>query len=309
MKTISVVIETANLELSPALGLPGVIAGLESQTYPRDRLEIIVVVDAENPTLGAYVRERYPAVRLVEKRDSTYYTMKNAGADVATGDIIAMLDSDCIPCPQWAEHIAARIESGADAIGGKTRYAAGRSFARTLNFFNFGYIQSDGRGVANSFLPNNVAFAQEVFLQNRFDARLRRSGAAHFLCQQLKARGYRVGYEPAMRVTHNHYGFGEELHMRIKAGYDIVNLSTVDVERVLQEAPYMRAGSPGLFVVCLNRIVFDFRAALRNRKDLDLSLLDVPYFFAVSPVIRGLELMAGLIAVARPRYFKDKHGW
>ena len=307
--TIAVVIETLNLDMGPAIDLPAVIAGLARQTYSGDKIDIVVVVDATNPTLSAFVRDTYPGVRLVETTNSTYYTMKNAGAAVTTADIIAILDSDCVPGPEWAESFVRQIDGGADVVGGRTRYAEGQPFAQTFNFFNFGYVQADARGVANSFLPNNVAFKRDVFRQHPFDERIRRSGASHLLCQQLKARGYRVVYEPKMSATHNSYGLGEEMLMRVKAGYDTVNLDSFDTDRVLQESAYMRAGAPALFVVCLNRIIFDWRTAVRNRKDLNLSLLQIPYFFVVSPVIRVIELVSGLITVLRPHYFRDKYKW
>ena len=310
MKSISVVIETVNLELGPRLDLPRVIAALETQTYPRDKIEIIVVVETGNTALRTFVRDTYPGVRIVDSADgATYYEMKNDGARIATGDIIVMLDSDCVPCPRWAESMVARLENGADAVGGKTRYEEGVLFSRTFNFFNFGYIQNDSRGIPCSFLPNNVAFRRDVFLKYFFDSRLRRSGAAHLLCQRLKAHGYRVVYEPNMLATHNNYGLAEEMRMRVKAGYDTVNLSTVDSERVLQEARYMKAGGPALFIVFLNRIIFDLRLLLRKRQDLGLSVRHVPYFLIASPIIRTVELVSGLITVVHPQYFKDKYGW
>lgn len=309
MKAVSVVIETVNLELGPKLNLPAVIAGLKQQSYPAEKIEIIIVVDAKNPALSAFIRDSWPDVKLLETTESCYYQMKNVGAKVASGDIIVMLDSDCVPCPIWIESFVARIEAGADAVGGKTRYDPSHFLALTFNFFNFGYIQGDLHGVANSTLPNNVAYKRAVFLSHLFESRLKRSGAAHLLCQVLKAHGYRVVYEPAMLTIHNSYGVREELRMRVKAGYDTVNLANYDTEGVLQEAKYRRAGRAGLFVVCLNRIVFDIRAALVNRKDLDLSLFHIPYFLVVSPFIRGIELVSGLITTVRPQYFRNKYGW
>ena len=143
----------------------------------------------------------------------------------------------------------------------------------------------------------------------RAAGRLRRSGAAHLLCQVLKAHGYRVVYEPNMFVTHNSYGVREELHMRVKDGYDTVNLANYDMEGVLQEAKYRRAGRAGLFIVFLNRIVFDVRAVIRNRRDLEISAIHIPYFLVVSPLIRGIELVSSLITTVRPQYFRDKFGW
>lgn len=307
--TISVVIETINEEAGPEMDLDQVLAALGAQTWPKDRLEILVAVDAANAPLRDHLGARHPHVRVFETRDSTYYSMKTAGIALATGDVVALLDSDCVPVPVWAERIAQRVAEGADAVAGKTRYAKDAPFARTFDFFNFGYIQGDAQGRANGFLPNNVAFRREVILEHGFDPRIRRSGAAHLLGAKLRALGYHIAYEPEQRVTHNAYGLGEELRMRVKSGYDSVNLSRLDAEGFLEETAYLRRGALALAAVCARRIVFDVRAALHNRRDLELPVVAVPYFLLASPLIRGLELAAALVTLVRPGYFREKYGW
>jgi glycosyltransferase involved in cell wall biosynthesis len=306
---ISVVIETINQEAGPEMDLEAVLEGLAGQTYPQDKLEILVGVDASNRSLRDHLRERHPHVRVFEMRDATYYSMKSAGIELARGDIIAVLDSDCVPVPIWAERIARTIEGGGDVASGKTRYVETAPFARTFNFFNFGYIQGDENGVANGFLPNNVAFRREVIGKHGFDGRLRRSGAAHLLGAKLAALGYRLVYDPEQRVSHNAYGLGEELRMRIKSGYDSVNLARIDGDQFLGETAQLRRSPFGLAVVCARRIAFDFRAVIHNRRDLDLSILQIPYFLLVSPLIRGLELVAALVTLLRPDYFRNRYDW
>lgn len=306
---LSIVIETLNLEAGPELNLTAVARALEQQTYPFENFEVIVVVDEKNPALSAQVRESFPGFHLLELADSTYFSMKDAGARMASGDILVLLDSDCVPAPDWAMSLVRQFQSGVDAVAGKTRYAAHQPLAATFNFFNFGYIFNDRNGQANSMLPNNCAFRREVYLQHPFDLRIRRSGAAHLLCQQLRARGLKVVYEPGMAATHNSYGISDELLMRIKSGYDVVNLGQLDREGVMKESRYLRSGPLALLLICLNRMIFDVRLALGQRRQLGLSWWSLPYFLLASPVIRGIELVSGLITLVRPEYFRRKFGW
>lgn len=307
--SISVVIETVNEATGPETGLRDVLAALAKQTYPQERLEIVAAIAQDNHALRDELRERHAGVRIVEVERATYFAMKAAGIDQATGDIIALLDSDTVPVPVWAEKIASCIEAGADVVAGKTRYRLGPPFSRTLNFFNFGYIQGDANGRANGFLPNNVAFRSQVIRRHNFDPRIGRSGGGHLLGRQLTALGYRLVYEPAARVSHNMYGVGKELQMRVKSGYDCVYLSTLDPEQVLDESRYLQRGALGVLIVCARRIVFDVRTAIGKRRDLDIPFLQIPYFLLISPLIRGLELVAGLITVVKPEYFKQKYDW
>ena len=307
--SISVVIETVNAETGPRTDLGEVLAGLAKQTYPKERIEILVVVEQGNRAIRDPLYEHHPNVRVVETANLTYYGMKTAGIERATGDVIALLDSDTVPAPVWAERIANRIETGADVVAGKTRYRSGAALARTFDFFNFGYIQGDENGRANGFLPNNVAFRRNVILEHKFDPRILRSGGAHLLGHKLMALGYRLVYEPEQRVIHNFYGILPELRMRVKSGYDCVNLSRLDPERFLTESAYLQRSSFALAIVYARRIVFDARAAIGNRRDLDISLVQIPYFFLISPLVRGLELIAALITMVKPEYFAEKYGW
>lgn len=307
--SLSVVIETVNEETGPRTGLRDVLAALRSQTHPRDRLEILVVVGEKNEALKSELRDEHPDVRVVEVDQPTYFRMKTDGIQQATGDVIALLDSDTVPVPLWAEKIVGRVAAGADAVAGKTRYAVGQPFSGTFNFFNFGYIQVDADGEANGFLPNNAAFRRQVILDHGFDPKIVRSGAGHLLGRQLKAFGYRLVYEPEALVFHNMYGLSEELNMRVKAGYDCVNLSALDREQVLSESRYLQRGIWGLLAVTARRIAFDARTAIGNRHDLDIPPYQIPYFLLISPLIRGLEFVAGVVTMVKPEYFKKKYSW
>jgi len=307
--SIAVVIETVNEESGAQSTLERVLDGLARQSHPAEKLELIVVVEGTNRSLGERLRERHPRVRVVESESETYYGMKTAGIQVARADVIALLDSDCIPVPVWAERMAQRISAGADVVAGKTRYPPDAPFSRAFDFFNFGYIQGDAGGAANGFLPNNVGFRREVILKHGFDPRIRRSGAAHLLGHELMALGYRLVYEPAQRVCHSSYGIGEELRMRVKSGYDSVALARIDDGEVLGESGYLRRSGLFLPIIFARRVWFDVRTVMTNRADLDVPLTRIPYLLLLSPLVRGVELAAGLITLVKSEYLKDKYRW
>ena len=310
LPTVSVVIETYNEETGPVLEIEQVLAGLAGQSYPADKIDILVAVDSANEALKQRLLEGHPDIEVFQTENSTYYSMKIEGINRARGDIIVMLDSDCLPVPGWAEAIARSISSGADVVAGKTRYVKGAPWSKTFDFWNFGYVQADASGIANTFLPNNVAFRREVILKHNFNPSIRRSGAAHLLCGQLKNLGYRVDYNPGMQVAHNAYGAAEEVRMRIKAGYDTVNLAGLDDGLDLEETRFVRSNRLlGLARVCIRGLVFDLRALFRNRQDLGLSFYHVPYFLLVSPLFRLLEFSSAVITVIKPDYFRKKFDW
>lgn len=307
-ETVSVVIETVNEETDPVLDLESVLEGLSKQTYGAEQLEIIIVVAPQN-TPRASTGSHNLNINIIESQNTTYYGMKTTGIAASTGDIVALLDSDCVPSPHWCASFVSRIRDGADVVAGKTRYPKEVRYAQTFNFFNFGYIHADENGIANSFLPNNVAFRREVIQKHQFAPGIKRGGAGHLLGAKLKSLGYVMVYEPNQSVTHNMYDLGEEFRMRIKSGYDTVNLSSVDKDKVLDETRYHRMGWIALPPIFLRRVIFDYRLMIRNRTDLDLSILDIPYFLILSPSIRAVEMVSSLITLIKPSYFKDKYDW
>lgn len=307
---VSFVIETVNESTDPDIDLGRVLGGIARQTYPQDRIEILVVVDKKNQGMVEKIQSDYPQVKTLSVENSNYFSMKREGTYATTGEIIALLDSDCDPCPTWIEKAVGRIQQGADVVAGKTRYPRDARYSLTFSFFNFGYIQANKQGEATGFLPNNAVFRASVLREHNFDPRIRRGGAGHLLGNKLKSLGYRVEYEPQMLATHNMYGLGEELQMRVKAGFDAVNLARLDADSVIDETRVLKQQNVfGLFRVFVRRWLFDVRTAFRNREDLLIRWWQIPWFLTVSPLIRGLELAAAVITVVRPEYFKRKYGW
>jgi hypothetical protein len=101
-------------------GLRAVTAALERQTLPRERFEVIVVVDGGEPPpvpAGALVIAGPP-------RNS--YAARNRGARAARGAVLAFTDADCLPDPGWLEQGLAGLD-GADMVAGAVRFTvAGR---------------------------------------------------------------------------------------------------------------------------------------------------------------------------------------
>jgi GT2 family glycosyltransferase len=99
----SVVIPTYSFERWD--NLVETLHALERQTVAPE--EVIVVVDG-NPELLERVRDRFPDVRSVENGQGEGLSgCRNTAADLASGSVLAYLDDDAVPEPQWLEeHLA-----------------------------------------------------------------------------------------------------------------------------------------------------------------------------------------------------------
>ncbi|MCD6290656.1 MAG: glycosyltransferase family 2 protein [Anaerolineae bacterium] len=82
--------------------LPTCLDALRAQDYPADRFEVIVVDDASRDGSLALLERVYPEVRVVAlSRNRGLAAACNAGAAVARGDALVMLNNDTEAEPGW----------------------------------------------------------------------------------------------------------------------------------------------------------------------------------------------------------------
>lgn len=302
---VSVVIETITSRFDSTTGsladqLALTLAALDRQTYPHELIEFIVVLDDEVPDEDAEeLRRRYPAVKFVTSPVSNYFAAKNAGASVAAGNIIALLDGDCEPAPDWLEALLAPFEPGIAAVSGRTRYAGSSWAAWTFSVPDFAHVLAEEKEEASGFNINNVAFRREVLLAYPFDERIPRNGGCYFLFHQLRADKKRVIYEPRAVVAHGlDIGGLSFARKHFDRGYDGITVYSLDDRCVLRGTRlFRRLGAMALVAIVGRRIGVDWLRLLRHRHQIGISALALPYFGAVAAGLRLIELTGGLTAI------------
>jgi glycosyltransferase involved in cell wall biosynthesis len=305
--SVSVVVETVNAREdakgSLADDLRGTLEALAKQSVAPD--EVIIVLDDDvEPSAADEVRRRYPYAKFAASKQSNYFDAKNAGAAMATGDIVALLDSDCQPAPDWLELLLARFTPGVDGVAGRTRYVGRSLAARTFSVPDFAFVLEQEGGTSTGMNINNVAFRREVLLNHPFDARIRRHGGCYFLFNQLRAAGIRSVYEPRARTEHGHGGGLALLKRHYHRGYDAVTVYRLDDDCVLRGTRFFRRLGPiALVGITARRVVMDWIRMARRRRQIGISALALPYFCAVVVGTRLLELAGGFVAIASPRRY------
>ena len=116
---VSVVVPTHNRR---AL-LERTLTALERQTYPHDKVSIVVVDDgSDDGTAEAVEARRSPlSISVVRHpRRTSAADARNDGVAEATGEVIAFTDSDCRPEPTWLEALVAGFADGIGIVQGRT---------------------------------------------------------------------------------------------------------------------------------------------------------------------------------------------
>lgn len=173
------------------------LEALCAQTWPADRLELLVVDDGSVDETRGRVRD-YPVELLTERGVGSPYAARNAGIARASGEILAFTDSDCTPDKQWVERgVAALVSEAADLVGGRVRFrvsapARGAEVVDALN--NLDHDRSiPERGEAKT---GNLFVHRRVLLDvGDFDAE-RRSGGDVELTRRAVGAGYALVYAP-----------------------------------------------------------------------------------------------------------------
>jgi cellulose synthase/poly-beta-1,6-N-acetylglucosamine synthase-like glycosyltransferase len=94
------------------------ILSLLIQDYPRELYEIIIV-DNNSVALIKEIIRRFPVIYLREERQGSSIA-RNRGLEIATGDIAAFIDADCIADPAWLSNLVRGFEDQRiGGVGGK----------------------------------------------------------------------------------------------------------------------------------------------------------------------------------------------
>ena len=78
------------------------LEALERQTYPSTLYEVIVVDNASKENLTPVVA-LFGRQRLAREERPGSYAARNKGLSLATGEVIAFTDADCLPSADWIE--------------------------------------------------------------------------------------------------------------------------------------------------------------------------------------------------------------
>jgi cellulose synthase/poly-beta-1,6-N-acetylglucosamine synthase-like glycosyltransferase len=178
--------------------------------YPADAWELIIVDDGGSRSLTTFEGEytgRLP-LRLTRIPPSGPAKARNTGVRMATGELLAFTDDDCVVEPDWLRQFAAGFADGRwDALGGRSLNPFPDNVATTawhiLVDFLYEYMVDD-RGQALLLVSNNVAYRRSVYdALGGFDETFPWAAAEdRELSYRLLTRGYAQRYYPDARVWH-----------------------------------------------------------------------------------------------------------
>jgi GT2 family glycosyltransferase len=178
------------------------LSGLLELDYPD--FEVLIVDDGSTDVTAA-IASAFP-FRMITSGGRGLSHARNDGLQASTGEIVAYLDDDASPDPQWLKHIAWTLSTTDHAgVGGPNIAPADSSFVAQCVDKAPGlpaHVLLDDR-VAEHIPGCNMAFLRDrLEAIGGFDRQFRTAGDDVDLCWRLQARGWTLGFNPAAVVFH-----------------------------------------------------------------------------------------------------------
>src|SRR5437667_132830 len=214
---ISVVVCTYN----GARTIRDCLEGLERLAYPD--YEVIVVDDGSTDATAAIARQ-YDC-RLIRTENRGLASARNTGLRETTGEIVAYIDDDAYPDPEWLTYLAAAFRRARSpmpaAVGGPNIPPPGDGpIAQCVARAPGGPSHVLLSDLIAEHIPGcNMAFRKSCLQAiGGFDPQFRVAGDDVDICWRLQKQGWTIGFSPAAMVWH-HRRNSVRAYLRQQKGY------------------------------------------------------------------------------------------
>ncbi|MBC6491730.1 glycosyltransferase [Flavihumibacter stibioxidans] len=192
--------------------------GLMTLDYPN--FEVIVVSDGSTDGVESIIRE-YP-FRLIVTANRGLSSARNTGMYASQGEIVAYIDDDAYPDPQWLKYLAyAFMHSDHAGIGGPNIAPEGDgSIAACVANAPGGPVHVLTTDEIAEHIPGcNMAFRRSALLEiGGCDPLFRSAGDDVDLCWRIQYSGKTIGFHPGAMVWH-HRRNSVKMYWKQQKGY------------------------------------------------------------------------------------------
>lgn len=195
---VSVVIPCRNAERTVADAVASALAQTEAP------VEVLVVDDASTDASADVARQAGARViRNAARRNAG--GARNAGIEIASGELLAFLDADAVAAPDWLERARRAFEADPGIVGVGGRIVNGRPgrYGDLDYFLNHSEWIAAGKPSAKRNIPTMaIVYRRDAVANTRFPESNRGEDTAFAL--SVLSRGGKLWYDPGILVTHRH---------------------------------------------------------------------------------------------------------
>lgn len=194
---ISVIVCTHNSESV----IKSCILSIKSQSFPREKFEIIIVDDgSKDKTIEIVTAENVD--KIIKTEPCSIGEARNIGVKHTSGKFIAFTDSDCVVKEDWLDIIVNELENN-KAISGSILNGNTNSLVAWAEYFmEFSEFNEHKKRSTISFAPGcNQAYTKETILSSGGFTKKRLSDDVIF-GKSLKDAGVNIIFVPELQIEH-----------------------------------------------------------------------------------------------------------
>jgi len=238
--------------------------------------------------------------------DTESYALMNAGARAAAADIVAFVDGDGTPEPDWLRHLVDTLRAHPEISGvtGLTTYATTSFRDRIMALLSRSYVHPGREGRTRYFSNNNGGMRREVWLHHPLPTN---AGpyASRLQTEAIQRAGGRFFFQPRMRLVHDYEGWAMERDLRVHHGFS--TLMTRRIDPAMPHAWLVRPGIAAIPILVAAKTLSSWADCLRCARAYGVRWSEIPVAMVLSVVLHLVEIRGMVQAfrdqpITRTRY-------
>lgn len=223
---------------SPAISLVVVSdyeeGSLKTWKVERELLEALVNQDIEEPVEVCLVENKmfqasvpedilraYPNLKIFFSEELESAKLKDYGVSKTSGEYVAVLEADCVPCREWLRLLVAVLRERPDisVVSGRTSYGDDNAFKRSLSLIDRGFDDLGAAGIT-TFASNNGALYRHALLEQfTYPQSITPFLSSRLRKQVMRQSGHVFFFEPRAVMQHAIGGWDFVRDFRRNTGY------------------------------------------------------------------------------------------
>jgi Glycosyl transferase family 2 len=246
-----------------------------------------------------------PALKIIFSTLELQYALKSEAANVASAEIVILLDGDCVPAPEWLRHMVQtmRMPSRPAVVSGRTFYQGRSLMERCSALLERAYVDRLRSAHTKHISNNNAAFRRSVLRAHPLplDAG---PFASRMHAEAIMRDGGQLWVESRAHVTHAYYGWHMERDIRRHKGYSRIVTRQLD-----PNVPFAVLGRLGYFAIPLifgGGLMQSWCKSFLFYRDYGIHWYQLPALILFAVVLHSLEV-PGIIRAIHGRSITKSH--